>query len=362
MIQHARAAALTLFRSVGAFDRTLDSEWRRERLLILCYHGISLLDEHRWHPQLYFTPDAFRRRLDALAASRASVLPLGEALDRLAAGTLPRRSVVLTFDDGAYNFVAGAVPLLESAGYPATVYLSTHYCETQLPVFPALCSYLLWKSGVRELAPWPELGLHVAMPAVGYAAQSAIATHLHAECNRRGFDSRQKDEVARELAQRINVDDTQVREQRLLHLMSADEVQDVARRGFDVQLHTHRHGIPDRATGVEDEIDPNRRITEGLTGRAATHFCYPSGKYTASSVQQLRALGITSATTCDVALARRDHDPLLLPRFVDTMQQSELMFQAWVSGVAEWTSRNFRMNASVPNVVPPHAPSRSADR
>src|SRR5215218_5126324 len=109
--------------------------WRNARLCILCYHGISLRDEHVADPALYVSRSLFRRRLEHLRGGSYNVLPLGEALSRLYSGKLPDRSVAITFDDGTRDFAEIAVPLLAEFGMPATVYLTTYYCENRLPVF-----------------------------------------------------------------------------------------------------------------------------------------------------------------------------------------------------------------------------------
>ena len=57
-----RNAALAGFRALGGLKWVGASGWRRQRLLILCYHGVSLQDEHEWAPELFVTP-AFLRRL-----------------------------------------------------------------------------------------------------------------------------------------------------------------------------------------------------------------------------------------------------------------------------------------------------------
>ena len=92
------------------FRLVADSKWRRNRLLILCYHGISRLDEHLWRPNLYMLPEVFEERLKILQRGRYEVLALGEALERLGTGDLPPRSVVITFDDGGYHFLLAALP------------------------------------------------------------------------------------------------------------------------------------------------------------------------------------------------------------------------------------------------------------
>src|SRR5579863_2423205 len=95
-----RRAALTTLRRAGVFDLVENSAWRRQRLLILCYHGISQEDEHEWWPGLFVSPQHFERRMNILRKKQCTVLPLGDALERLYRKDLPARSVALTFDDG----------------------------------------------------------------------------------------------------------------------------------------------------------------------------------------------------------------------------------------------------------------------
>src|ERR1051326_4760574 len=138
----ARRVKTTLLRSAidsGFASALARSSWRTNRLLILAYHGISLQDEHLWDPELSMEPGFLRRRFELLRESGCQVLPLAEALDRLAAKSLPPRSVVLTFDDGLYDFRARALPLLQEFGFPATVYFATYYVQFQKPVFNPMC-------------------------------------------------------------------------------------------------------------------------------------------------------------------------------------------------------------------------------
>ena len=47
--------------------------------------------------------DMFRRRMQLLLDLRIQVLPLGEAIEHLYAGTLPGRSATIAVDDGFYG-------------------------------------------------------------------------------------------------------------------------------------------------------------------------------------------------------------------------------------------------------------------
>src|SRR6478736_642059 len=92
-----RRSALTVLKACGAFHVVQSTEWRRQRLLILCYHGISLEDEHQWRPFFYISPQLLQHRLEILKAKNFNILPLGEALERLYRKDQPPASVALTF-------------------------------------------------------------------------------------------------------------------------------------------------------------------------------------------------------------------------------------------------------------------------
>jgi peptidoglycan/xylan/chitin deacetylase (PgdA/CDA1 family) len=92
-------------------------------------HGLRVIGWHRVDGArtsgLSTGVDDFRRHLDLLAEVDAQVLALDDAVARLAAGTLPPRAVVLTFDDGYASVVETAWPLLKERGLPATLYVVT---------------------------------------------------------------------------------------------------------------------------------------------------------------------------------------------------------------------------------------------
>src|ERR1700761_2255355 len=50
--KRAKRLSLAMARSAGAFGILKSSRWRRRRLLVLAYHGISLNDEHLWNCKL----------------------------------------------------------------------------------------------------------------------------------------------------------------------------------------------------------------------------------------------------------------------------------------------------------------------
>lgn len=332
-----KQAPLTVFKKLGAFERMLGSSWRRNRLLILCYHGVSLDDEHEWNPALYLTVDALRRRLEILRDSRCTVLPLQDALERLYDGTLPPRSVAITFDDGYFDFYSRAYPLLRAFDLPVTIYLATLRCENNRPVFNLMASYLVWKARGRVIdVPAIGMSLDLRTPSSQAAAVQSVLGFAARE--RLNIDA--KDALAAGLAEACGVDYPALAARRLLTIMTPEEVRALASNGVRFELHTHRHITPTAAAVWEREIAQNRQCIERMTSRPATHFCYPSGIYRPEFLPVLAEQRVVSATTCDSGLASRRTNPLLLPRFVDTTAVTPVEFEGWVSGVATFLSRN----------------------
>src|SRR5687768_15102295 len=151
MLKQGKQAVLQSLKTSGVFTIVHRSKWRRQRLLILCYHGIATSDEHLWNGGHFISPGVFRNRLQLLRKSACAVLPLDEAIQRLYVNDLPPRAVVITFDDGTTDFYSHAFPLLSEYGYPVTLYLTTFYSGYQKPIFDLMTAYLLWKGRDRVL-------------------------------------------------------------------------------------------------------------------------------------------------------------------------------------------------------------------
>jgi peptidoglycan/xylan/chitin deacetylase (PgdA/CDA1 family) len=320
---------------VGLLESVADSSWRRERLLILCYHSLAMDQEHLWRRPLYFTAEEFAQRLQLIQRWKMNVLPLGQAVQRLVSGTLPPRSVVLTFDDGSADFSLLAWPLLRRYGYPATVYVTTYYSEKRLPIFHLMCSYLLWLGRDRTLAAAPELGIPAATNLATSTQRAAVEREILDRAHQDRLDAEEKNTRAAELASLLSIDYGDLLRRRVLHLMTPEELRQVSDDGADVQLHTHRHRVPRQRESFEREIVDNRTRLERFTGRPAEHFCYPSGEHHPEFLPWLAEQHVRTATTTVARLAGSDVSPLLLPRIVDTTSSSPLEIEGWLSGFSQ---------------------------
>jgi peptidoglycan/xylan/chitin deacetylase (PgdA/CDA1 family) len=332
-LQRTKKIALMGARRCGVYSAFKHSTWRNHRLLILGYHGISLRDEHEWRPGLFISSDQFASRLKAISRTGCAVLPLGEAIECLQAGTLPPMSVVITFDDGFYNFFSAAHPLLKRFDYPATVYQTTFYTACNKPVFHLLCHYLLWKASGRKIDAQPIIGRSGIWDLTTEDGINVASVELWNHARALGLSPDERQRLAKLLADSVGVDYQEIVHRRIFNLMNRDELSEMVKCGVDLQLHTHRHRVPLTKDLFLKELTDNRRFLEQIGQSKAAHFAYPSGVYREEVFPWLSELGLRSATTCETGLATSHSNSMCLPRFIDATQVSELEFEGWLCGV-----------------------------
>jgi len=334
MLKKLKQATLKSLKSAGVSTLVHNSRWRRRRLLILAYHGISLNDEHLWNYTQYMPPEVFRLRLEQLRKSRCNILPLDEAIKRLYANELPERAVAMTFDDGTFDFYQKAFPLLKEFDVPVTLYLTTFYSHYNRPVFDLICSYLLWK-GRNVILDMKEItGKDLKIDLRSRDAQETARVAIRAFARDQKLTAEEKDALAANLAAGLKVDYRTLLDQRIMHNLTPDEVNRLAVDGVDVELHTHRHRTPKDRDLFIREIEDNRKSIHAMTGKRASHFCYPSGAYDLAFLPWLRESGVVSATTCEPGFAATTSDRLLLPRLLDHPALTPVEFEGWLTGLS----------------------------
>lgn len=302
--------------------------WLAQRLRppgipILCYHGFSLGDEHRFRPALFIRAEAFEQRLAWLKRNRYQVIPLGEAIERLDSGRLGKRELVITIDDGFYSVATTGWPLLKAYGYPATLYATTYYAQHANPIFRLAIQYFFWRSGrvatrFDDLAPVAQRGGEAMWPLINWAE--------------RDLSEEKRWRLAEQVAVRLEADAAELRTSRRLSLLTIPELQALAADGLDLELHTHRHNLPEEAAGIAREIADNRTALERAAPGPRRHFCYPSGIWKLEHWPVLDSLGIVSATTCAPGINRSDTPRLALRRFLDSEDLTQPDFEAELTG------------------------------
>ena len=330
-----KRATLHTLRALGAFE--VCARATAGGLRILCYHGISLNDEHHFRGKLFMSPAVFRARMAWLAASPYRVLTLDEAVQRLNDDTLPDRAVVITFDDGWFGCHAHAFPTLAEFGLPATLYVTSYYSQQRRPVLNLAVDYLLWRGrgatlDAGRVDPGLEGTFDLSDPARRQEAAALIIPYADTE-----LPAGERTGLVYTLAEQLGLDPVDLFEhQRICTLMTSEEITESASRGISMQLHTHRHRIPlDDDAALGRELEDNRAALAASGCTAPRHLCYPSGVYDRRIWPALRASGVESATTIDAGFNYPGHETLELLRFLDGENIGPIEFSGELAGVTE---------------------------
>jgi peptidoglycan/xylan/chitin deacetylase (PgdA/CDA1 family) len=300
-----------------------------DRSVILLYHRIAecLPDPHL----LCVTPQHFAEHLDVLARWGAP-LALRDLTAGLRVGRIPARGVVLTFDDGYADNLTRALPSLERARIPATIYASAGYLQGGEPYIDELQRLIL----ERQDLP-PEFGLHLGCTEYRWNAK---VSHLAAPADAdfpawpdsareriylemceilRGLNAVERERVMRELRESLG---SQAPPPTRRLMLSGDELRRLAAHPLiEIGSHAVNHVVlASLEPGAQaDEIGHGIRLLEEALGRKVESFAYPYGSpwdVGRRTIEMVRELGLREACANTPGQVVRGSDPYWLPRFL----------------------------------------------
>lgn len=233
------------------------------------------------------------------------LLPLSEAVRRLAERRLPPRAACLTFDDGYADHAAVVLPILQRHGAPAAFFVASGLLD----------GGWLWPDAVTEMvrnAPGERLNLgragfgvqDIACPQRRRAVISMLIAALEA------LPPEQRRERVLHMARRVSPT-----------MLSADQLIALHRAGMQIGAHTVSHPILSALSNAQAraEIADCRARLQEITQAEVSLFAYPHGApgrdFDARHVDMLRGQGFAAAVTSARGAARSGSDPFYLPRF-----------------------------------------------
>ena len=303
-VRNLRAHQRWLLRSAG---RVISPPGARARLLILIYHRV-LARPDPLRPRGLRT-ETFRWHMSTLADC-FNVLPLGEAVHRLKAGTLPARAAAVTFDDGYVDNHDVALPILQKFGIAATFFITTGTmgrCMWNDAVVEAV------RHAPNEFFDATALGLEQLPVSTHEEKRAAIRRILD---TLKGWRREDRDDVVVELLDAAGISAPSGM------MMGPTQIKALRVAGMDIGAHTVTHPIlahttPDEA---EYELGASRETLERLLGEKVGLFAYPNGRpgidYLDEHVHLVRRLGFDAAVSTARGANRTGRaDPCQLRRF-----------------------------------------------
>jgi peptidoglycan/xylan/chitin deacetylase (PgdA/CDA1 family) len=268
-----------------SLDRT-----RAPVLSVLMYHRIGFEERTpQLDPSLLSaTPAEFARQVKYLASKRR-VLSLNELLEvRRGRMELPRRSVVVTFDDGYRDFQEHAWPALRRHGVPATLFVPTAY--------PGDPGRAFW---------WDRLHAAFTTTARRAPLSTAAGTLALGSVDERRLAAR----TLRDWVKRTTHDEAMAEVDRVTAtlggqppprcVMTWAEIRELARDGVDLAPHTRTHPMIDQVTlgQAKQEILGSVADLEREVGHRSRAFAFPAGALTDAVVRWLPQAGVELAFT-----------------------------------------------------------------
>ena len=244
------------------------------RLTVLAYHRVADHDAPGFDAycrNVSATPAEFRGQMD-YAAEHFNPVSLDQVEAALGGGPhLPRRPLLVTFDDGYHDNLAAAWPMMRERGIPMTIFLATGFVGGGC-AFP-------W-----DLAAWCFHHTSLSGAALPVLGERSWATPRQRETvlgswleTLKRLPEETRAEAIAALPARLEV--TVPADAFRGLCLSWDEVRAMAANGVAIGAHTEQHPIltrvsPDRA---RREVAGSKHRLEEELGRPVTAFAYPNG-------------------------------------------------------------------------------------
>lgn len=310
------------------------------KLRVLTYHRIGDPgDRPDLDPGLVSaTAPAFERQMRHLAR-HYEVVGLERAVAALRGeAELPRRAVLLTFDDAYRDFGEVAWPVLRRLGLPATLFVPTGYPDRPDRSF-------WWDRLHRSFSAASAERIRIALGRGPITAPREAPGRAFGRLRTRLKElpheeaMAEVDRLCRELGEEPPSES---------EVLGWDELRELEDDGVTIGSHARSHALLTRIDRREArcEVAGARRDLDRELGRPPAAFCYPAGHHDETVVQLVREAGYETAFTTVAGHNRPGGDPFRLRRTVITRRTSlpilALRLQGWFGPLDRWRKREER--------------------
>ena len=287
---------------VGLIERM--APWRDGRLAIVTYHRVALPETR---PDLMpglisATPSGFSDQIDALVRHLRPV-SLQEVIDALSnPRSLPRKAVLVTFDDAYADFRTAAWPVLRDRQVPVALFVPTAYPGgTERPFWWDR----LWVAVRRSPLDSVPSGTVPDLPLKSMAQRSESMGRLIGVLKEMDHD-RAMEEVDRLVAALLPAssgdppgDDRAPAGPAQPPVLDWHDLRALAAEGVTLAPHTRTHPLLDRIPldRAVDEIATSLADLEREVGPTPRALAYPSGAHGGDAVEAARRAGVVLAVT-----------------------------------------------------------------
>jgi peptidoglycan/xylan/chitin deacetylase (PgdA/CDA1 family) len=315
--------------AAGLLTRLLAPRGNSVRLSVLVHHRV-LARPDPFYPEEP-TAASFDTRM-AWVKARFNVLPLGEAVTRMQAGTLPERALAITFDDGYADNHDVALPILRKHGLPATFFIATGYIDGGILFNDVIVESLRQaRTDVIDLDRYGVGVYRLRTDAEKHAAFRAIDAKIKA------WRPERREALLEELVDKTGATVP------TNGMLTSEQIVTMRRAGMEIGGHTVSHPILTSLAPreAEREIQGCKRTLETILDERVDLFAYPNGlpgqDYRRKHVDMVRAAGYRAAASTAWGASGHGADPYQLRRFTpqtdhDLHYELRLLRNMWARG------------------------------
>jgi peptidoglycan/xylan/chitin deacetylase (PgdA/CDA1 family) len=279
----------------------------RSKLLVLMYHRFSEGEEFGKTSRR-----TFEKHLRYLTR-HYRVIPLTEAVSRIRNGQeFPKRSAVITIDDGYRDLYDIAFPVLKALRIPATIYLVTEFVAGNCWVWTDKARYILSRTPAEKLAF--QINCKDFDNVLGDAeSRLRFAGSLNSELKK--LPDKEKEVYLIKLSDILKVPVPQHPPDEY-GALSWDQARELDADGVEIGSHTSSHPILTNVDTerLESELAGSKAAIQRELGSDVVHFCYPNGNVSQRERDAAETAGYASAVTTEIKLCENGDDLLLIPR------------------------------------------------
>lgn len=260
---------------------------------VLTYHKIS--DPGNFEDQLIYLKERF------------NIVGFEDVVNYFKGTALPKKPLIVTFDDGDISNYTIAFPLLKKHKIPAIVFVITDLVNTNKPFWWDEMEYYLGKQSahkkVWEIKTWPNYEREIYLEELRKNSQKPPLKYPQ---------------------------------------LTSAQLKEMQEGGILIANHSHTHPMFDKCTSseLEEELSKSCSKLEELGFRPEI-FAYPNGNFSAVAEKNLIKYGIKYSFLFDHKINRGEVDPLRISRLIvnDTtpLWKFKLILSGWHSKILPLT-------------------------
>lgn len=269
-------------------------------IIVLAYHRVCDVNKHDYIFDMELVSasvDEFEKQV-AYVKKYYNPVSMEQFIDYIEKGIpLPKRALLITFDDGFDDNYYNAFPVLKKYNVPATIFVSTGYVSTDKTIWFDYLAALIYSIDDTELAI-PETGKNYSLN-INKKSRTRVMEEICEDLKLLPNNTRESvlKRLNSKYADVVNAIDT-----RPSRMLSWQQIKEMSNSIISIGSHTVSHPVLTKLNSkeLEYELSESKRILEEKLGCPVNSISYPNGNsdsFNDDVISKLKEIGYKVAFT-----------------------------------------------------------------